>query len=330
MPWLVRKRESRFCVYKEGSDGEPEGDALGCHESAAQASEQRAALYASEQTKSANMADWCESRIHQQFTVMADDLFGNGMLTREERIGLSNAIGNALDAFHTRLQEGDLAALRERGPYQGPEAPMTADASMGKATLAVKALGADRIGGYAVLWGDSGRKDLTGEYFTPQTEEITQIFDAMKALPYLYHHAMNGQIKASVIGKVDVLRLDDIGAWYEVELNKAHKYKQAVVDLAKQQALHSSSGTLPGARKVANDGRILRWPVVEVSGTTTPAESRMLLRPITEIKDAFMELGLTYPYPVGDGTPGAEKAHAEAVAVERERLALLELESTEA
>jgi len=46
MPWIIRKRENEWCVYKRGQDGEPTGDALGCHESEDGARKQMAALHA--------------------------------------------------------------------------------------------------------------------------------------------------------------------------------------------------------------------------------------------------------------------------------------------
>jgi hypothetical protein len=48
MPWLIRKRENEFCVYKEGPDGDPTGESLGCHPTQAAAEQQRRALHAAE------------------------------------------------------------------------------------------------------------------------------------------------------------------------------------------------------------------------------------------------------------------------------------------
>lgn len=48
MPWVVRQIDEEWCVYRQGPDGEPEGEALGCHASEDEAQAQRAALYASE------------------------------------------------------------------------------------------------------------------------------------------------------------------------------------------------------------------------------------------------------------------------------------------
>lgn len=66
-----------------------------------------------------NIGQWIESRIHRDFTITADDMAGDGRLSREERIGLSSAIGDALQAFVTRL-EADQPQLYTRDLYDGP------------------------------------------------------------------------------------------------------------------------------------------------------------------------------------------------------------------
>lgn len=66
-----------------------------------------------------NIGQWLESRIHQRFTIVADEMFGDGRLTREERITLSLAIGDALGAFVARV-EADAPHLYERDPWTEP------------------------------------------------------------------------------------------------------------------------------------------------------------------------------------------------------------------
>ena len=77
-----------------------------------------------EESKAANMADWLESKLHSEFTELADELFGNGQLTRPERIALSGLIGDALEVFHQGLQDAVLAGVRERSPWE--DAPASA------------------------------------------------------------------------------------------------------------------------------------------------------------------------------------------------------------
>ena len=79
---------------------------------------------AGDDAKVANMADWLESKLHSEFTELADELFGNGQLTRPERIALSGLIGDALEVFHQGLQDAVLAGVRERSPWE--DAPASA------------------------------------------------------------------------------------------------------------------------------------------------------------------------------------------------------------
>lgn len=192
---------------------------------------------------------------------------------------------------------------------------------------AVKMLGRNRIGGYMVMWGNDAAKDLDGEWFTPDTEELTTIFKAVGKLPWLYNHATDSTIKSTPVGIIDTLQADDIGLWYEAQLDTSNKYIDAVRNLVSKRALGTSSGTLPGARKVAKSGQILRWPIVEGSGTTTPADYRQRTeRPIAEIKSAYTAIGLDFPDPEVD--TGAENARQQAITKALRLLALVELEST--
>lgn len=48
MPYLMRRNGEEICLYKEGPDGEPEGEALGCHDTEDEARAQMEALMARE------------------------------------------------------------------------------------------------------------------------------------------------------------------------------------------------------------------------------------------------------------------------------------------
>ena len=265
--------------------------------------------------KAANLYDWIISRIHLDFTVMADHLYGDGTLNQEERKTLSGAIGAVLNAYNV-FAGANLAQLKERGPYS--EAPVFAE------NKAIKMLGANRLGGYMALWGNEKARDLDGEFFTPQTEELTAIFDTIGKLPFLYNHATDGALKTAVVGVIDTLQADDIGLWYEAQLDQGQKYKDAIRQLVNKNVLGTSSGTLPGARRVAKNGQILRWPIVEGSATATPADARQVTeRPIAEIKSAYTAIGLDFPNL--DSDTGAENARQKEIAKKLGLLALLEL-----
>ena len=81
----------------------------------------------------ANLAEWLESRLHYHLTTLADDMFGDGRLTRDERIALSGAVGDALDVFHAQMQERapqlfDRARWDE--PMEAESAPMMESADV--------------------------------------------------------------------------------------------------------------------------------------------------------------------------------------------------------
>ncbi len=152
---------------------------------------------------------------------------------------------------------------------------------------AVKSLGEDRIGGYLVVWGDARHRDLHGEYFTPETDLA---LDWYARRPVLYHHGLDGALKAALIGAIDTLRPDETGLWAEAQLDVHRRYVRAVCDLIRRGVLAWSSGSLPHLVEVDSDGRIIRWPIVEGSLTPTPAEPRRTT--VRAIKSAYEALGL--------------------------------------
>lgn len=75
-----------------------------------------------EEARNAN--DWLAAYLHSKFTSEADYLFGEGYLTRDERRGLSGAIGEALDAFNAFVEE-NIPQLMTRDPYGDPSSPVS-------------------------------------------------------------------------------------------------------------------------------------------------------------------------------------------------------------
>lgn len=77
-----------------------------------------------------NVGAWLESRMHCAFTEMADSMYGNGNLTREERVGLSTALGEALSSF-VRNIESSQPQLYKRDLYQSPDDTVMAESQDG-------------------------------------------------------------------------------------------------------------------------------------------------------------------------------------------------------
>lgn len=144
-----------------------------------------------------------------------------------------------------------------------------------------------RIGGYLIIWGDPTRRDLQGEYFTPQTD---MGLDWYSQRPVLYHHGLDDNLKTAVIGVIDTLRQDEVGLWAEAQLDMHKRYVQTVQQLVDKGILSWSSGSLPHLVTVGADGHIKRWPIVEASLTPTPAEPRRT--DVKTLKHAYESLGL--------------------------------------
>jgi len=50
-----------------------------------------------------NIGEWLESRLHLHLTMVGDEMYGDGRVSREERKAMSSAIGAALDAYRADL-----------------------------------------------------------------------------------------------------------------------------------------------------------------------------------------------------------------------------------
>ncbi len=175
--------------------------------------------------------------------------------------------------------------------------------------------GAGRIGGYLVVWGSPGARDLHGEYFTPQTDLALAWYSRR---PVLYQHGRDGHLKTAVIGVLDTLRPDDVGLWAEAQLDLRQRYVRAVRALVARGALGWSSGSLPHLVEVEQDGRIVRWPVIEGSLTPTPAEPRR--SDAQTIKSAYAQLGLDmarFGFESDKQAKGATQMHDDSTAPER-------------
>jgi hypothetical protein len=117
-----------------------------------------------------NVGQWMESRIHLGFTQIADELFGDGRLTREERIALSAGIGAALDSFVTSVQDA-APQLYGRDLWAEPEAL----AAVAEATTP------------NVPVHPAGQPNTTEEHTMPQIEEalLRELEEAHGRVPTL-------------------------------------------------------------------------------------------------------------------------------------------------
>lgn len=128
------------------------------------------------------------------------------------------------------------------------------------------------IGGYAVMFGG---EDLEGEHFAEDTDFWLGKVTEQPMLLYAHGQDEDGPGK-EIVGRVTSIVKDKIGLWIEAQIDKATEYAKAIQKLVNEGVLGLSSGAVRHLIDVAADGKILTWPIVEVSLTPRPTEPRTL------------------------------------------------------
>lgn len=169
---------------------------------------------------------------------------------------------------------------------------------------AVKALGSGKVGGYLVRWGKPGDVDLEGDYFTPETDLGVEIGDR---LPVYFEHGYDPVVKNRKIGRGTIIRTDDIGLWFEGQLELRDEYERMIYALAEAGKLgwSSQAGGSLVSKSVGEGGtKIETWPLAEATLTKSPAEHRNAAVPIKSI------------YPDVSEEPAPEAIHEEEIMAE--------------
>ena len=174
------------------------------------------------------------------------------------------------------------------------------------------------IEGYGVPFG----LDLDGQQFTPETDRCHEWFPK-GGRPILYDHGFNKTIKMAPVGWELSTEQREEGDWVRAELDKASKYYNRVKQLVDEGKVGWSSAAPDHKAKVAKDGRIETWPVIEYSLTTTPAKPNLVAFAMKsaqavevlnsakgEIPDAFADIEQT---PESDTEPVSLADHSEQV-----------------
>ncbi len=136
----------------------------------------------------------------------------------------------------------------------------------------IKALGGGKVGGYLIRYSTPNDPDLTGDYFTKDSEIRTPA-----TLDVYYHHGYDKKLGKRVIGQATISR-DEFGLWAESQLNLRDEYEKFVHSMVEAGKVGYSSGALPHLvdREPVKAGLffIKLWSIGEASITPTPAEPR--------------------------------------------------------
>jgi hypothetical protein len=119
--------------------------------------------------------------------------------------------------------------------------------------------------------GPMGGKDLTGTFFTKETDFCLDWFPE-GGRPGLYRHGFDPTTKQDVIGREIGGRDDERGHWLQAQLDASYAYAEQIKELVRQGKLFLSSGAVDHLTEVKEStGEILRWPWIEWSLTPKPA-----------------------------------------------------------
>lgn len=120
--------------------------------------------------------------------------------------------------------------------------------------------------GYMVVFDNV---DLYGTKFTKNTDFWESTTSATP--PLMYDHAMDAKLGLQMIGQVTKKKTDEVGIWFEAQMDKANKFAEAIAQMVRAGKMGVSTGTSP--HMMSLDGNtISSWPILEVSLTPTPAE----------------------------------------------------------
>jgi hypothetical protein len=179
---------------------------------------------------------------------------------------------------------------------------------------AVKMMDDGTIVAQAVRFGSPEDPDISAyrDYFTKSTDFW---LDRWQQRPMLYHHAQDeATADAPVIGTWMKAWVDDTGVWLQGQIDKAHKYAEAIKDMARRGLLKISTDSAPHLikRRPGPNGtnHVERWPLVAASLTPTPAEPRLM--PVS-VKSASIATD-------DPDTAGSERRDGAEAAAERDRL----------
>lgn len=111
--------------------------------------------------------------------------------------------------------------------------------------------------------GPFGGRDAHGEAFTPETDLW---LERIARRPVVYYHGLDESNRApQVIGEEIGWERREDGVWFRVRLDRTKDLARRVWEAARQGLARASSGAIGHLVRVADDGRILVWPVGELS-----------------------------------------------------------------
>lgn len=190
------------------------------------------------------------------------------------------------------LDDGNVI-LASRDQWQPVEKEWAAKSLMVHVGDAVKSLDGGKFGGYLVRFTSADDPDLTGDFFTAETDFDLDWDDENKCTVY-FNHGLDPVLKnRKLTEQKAVLKMDDVGIWMEGILAERDEYEKFIAQQVKAGDMGLSSGTNPTLvtrQRVKSAYHITSWPLgKDGSITHIPAEYRNVTVPLKSL--AFKSLG---------------------------------------
>lgn len=143
--------------------------------------------------------------------------------------------------------------------------------------------------------GPIGGRDLDRERFTKATDIMPDLFSAW---PVFWHHGNDpfGKMDNAVLAKADTstLAMEEDGWWVDAWMSLGEKRAALVDELSKRgQTIYASTQPIQSLVRKARDGTFLRWPVAELSLTTSAQNQYAVARPMKAVLDDYTAAGIT-------------------------------------
>jgi len=160
--------------------------------------------------------------------------------------------------------------------------------------LTIKALDNWELDVLGIPYGSPSDKDADGEYFTSETNLHSDKFGLP---PVIYAHGLKSE-HPEYIGKVISHEDRSDGRWYRVILDNTKAAAKIIWEAAQKGMAFGSTGAVAHLVRKARDGRILEWPIGELTlvadGTAFRAKNKQAIT-VPVLKAMYEAAGLVLP-----------------------------------
>lgn len=273
MPYVIRKQDNQYCVYKQDADGNPIGDSLGCNDSHAGAQSQIEAIYANEQKRH----DALRSAYELMTGQLVKPLKSAGVdIMTPENLQMDDNEQSIWERTYKRVFDvtGDKmkATLAAYGAVTRSRYSLSVKSAKKDGVVTVK--------GWGVLFSDIGHKDLDQTWFGNDTKYFLKYYSAA---PLWIEHGQEDGMGSYPIGKRSLTEEHpEHGIWVEHELDPQEEvfqiapglHEQLVSDIDAGLYAYSSDSLSHHVAGGYNPdtGKLKVWPLAGFSLVRRPAE----------------------------------------------------------